>query len=402
MSNPAICSTLAYRYMSPTFALAFFLNVMAISVTIRCRHFIWAIVIAGGMIGLGMGAYQANIGCYVLVFLCYIVLLLMKKEVKETDILMIVVRGATALVMGAIVYVSGLTFHLRFFKTSLSGYNGANTYSLLNTLKALRYSVPNAYRQFGVYFFEETFLQHVYQPYYIYACVFLLVLLYFVYRVFTMSAMKRWRGYVCFILLAMIPLACNTVFLISTNVGLAIQMATPLALCIPILFAVISSLNHEVRAPRGFLVGFLVSLLFLVYGSFYQVQLDQNAMDEGTKSSSAMVGQIVQTIVSEKMYDEEYQYCFVGVPSGSPIFSVSSLYGRANYYAKFGCWWTDGNSAKSWDGLVNNVCRYKLNMVSPGRYSEILQMEEVENMAIYPAEGSMISIDDTVIVKVSP
>ena len=79
--NTAVCVFLSYRFMSPTFAFAFFLACFSVyllrskSLGGRPRY-----VAAAVCLVLMLALYQADLGCY-----CLLILLLAVKDLSETE-----------------------------------------------------------------------------------------------------------------------------------------------------------------------------------------------------------------------------------------------------------------------------------------------------------------------------
>lgn len=402
ITSVAVCSTLSYRYMSPTFGLSFLLNVLAAYLIIKFGHKKINVTLAGVFVCLGMGAYQANIGCFALIVWGYFIYLLLREKFCLKEFITIGINFVLSSVIGAIFYIVGLKLHLTVFHTSLSGYNGANTYSIMNSIKNLFPSIKNTYLIFGNYYFGTEYKHTQFQEYGVFAIVFSVLLILCVVKIVCLLRKKKWISLLVIPFVLSLPIACNIVFLISTNVGLAVQMTVPLAMCIPILLCVVGEIDFSSKHMKIYRCFCMLVIAFVLYGSFYQIQLDQNAMLEGKIATTSLAEQITHTLISQDYVDSEYDYCIIGTPAGNELFSVSSLYNKANYYADFGCWWIDnGNSIKSWRSVFYHLCGIDLNFCSPTRYNEINSMEEVKDMSCYPNTDSIKQIDNTIVIKVS-
>ena len=74
MVTTAVCSTLTFRYTSPTFAMAYMLSVLAAWVLSREN---WKNCLVSMMcLVLALALYQSNIGCACVLALLYIIRLL--------------------------------------------------------------------------------------------------------------------------------------------------------------------------------------------------------------------------------------------------------------------------------------------------------------------------------------
>ncbi len=401
LSSTAVCISLSYRYMSPTFGLAFLFSVFAVWVVLKEKHAIWGIIAGSVSVALMMGLYQAYLGCTCLVIVGYFLWKLSTEEnIKETGLRFL--KCAVMILTGGILYIILLNIHLKVFQVALSSYNGADTYSILNSIKRLPDMIKTSYVVFQLYFFGDMYKTNMLQGYWIYPLVFGLcgVLLF-------AGAVWIWKHSrikaVCYLLLIMmLPIACNAVMLVATDGGISLQMTGALALCLPVLACVIYKTAIPYRfATLGKCV-LAVMLAAVLWGNIYQVQIDQNAMYEGKTAVASMTAEIVDELAREECLSPELGYCFIGIPAGNALFYVSEAYEKANSYAMFGMGWTDpGSSKKSWNGICHYICGVDLPVYSTEECGEALEEGDWENMPAYPEKGYVKRIGDVVLIKVN-
>lgn len=402
LSNVAVCVTLSYRYMSPTFGVAFLFNVLAAWLVIKLQNHFWSVFVSAVLIGLGMGLYQADLGCACIVLLGYLIYSLYKEDITVRQIFCMLLRGFLAVGIGGIVYVAGLKLCLYTSQLQLSDYNGANSYSLGNTLIKFFGSFKKSYLSFKLFFPHNVYKQNTFQGNRIYYIIFALmaVLLFCGFLKIFKHGKIRALLYALFGLL--IPVAANAVLFIATDVDVSIQMTTPMALCLPVLLCIIANLELSNAFMKWMNRICIFFALVVLYGSIYQVQTDQNAMLEGKVTTTALADEIVHALADSNNISSDYRYCIVGVPAGNTLFKVSPLFLEANSYAQFGCWWLDSTcTRKSWQGVFSNLCGVNLPICSNDEYNSIVADEAVENMPLFPLEGSIIKMGDVVVVKVS-
>ena len=93
---------------------------------------------------------------------------------------------------------------------------------------------------------------------------------------------------------------------------------------------------------------------------------------------------------------------FIGRAADNPAFRKSAVYESANEYAQFGKWSTDTrNNRVTWEGVINEFCGLNVNMCGDDTYDQIKAMSAIESMPVYPGKGSMMIIDDVLVIKVS-
>lgn len=402
LSSTAVCVSLSYRFMSPVFGCAFLLSVLAAWLTLKSDRVILPVLAGSLMVALSMGAYQACLGCTCLVIAGYLLWKLNSPEVSWRQLGLYMGKSAAMLSVGGILYVLLLKVHLAIFNTSLSTYNGADSYSLWNTLKKLPVTIKNAYSIFGMYFFKDLYKTNLFQHYRIYLLLFVAAGVFLVIGLLQVWKRSRIRA-VCYLALILaLPIAANAVSLVATDVGMSIQMTAPLALFLPILICVAGKM--ECRFKAYFLARLAGGLAVLValWGNIYQVQVDQNAMYEGKTAAGAMAEGILHELAEEDCLNPDLRYCLVGIPAGNRLFYVSEAYSRSNNYAMVGVGWTDPESAmKSWRGIFHYFCGVNLNIWPTSACQEEMAQADIANMPVYPDPGYVKQVGDVVVIKVN-
>ena len=400
LSSTAVCMALSYRFMSPTFGLAFLLSVRAAWIIVQGENKIVSVAISGCLMSLSMGLYQSFIGCTCIVLTGYFIYTLQNKEICLKKITIDIVKALSSAGLGALLYIGILNLHLKIFHISMADYNGANTYSLGNTIKNFPVSITNTYRVFIRYFFEGYFKTNMLQDMKIYIIVFVFMTALLIMGLIKTFKISKMRALLYLLFMLAIPIASNAVLLIATSVWTVLLMTSPMALCIPILTcAVIKIISPSMKYLRWICTALAAVLL---YGNIYQVQLDQNAMLEGKIATTTMANNILQDLNDLGYMDADTKYCILGIPAGNETFGTSRLYGMANHDALFGAWYSDiGCSRRSWQGVFTYLCGVNMEICTPPEYSEVLANESVQSMEVYPNEGYISKVGDIVVVKVS-
>lgn len=402
ISSTVVCVSLSYRFMSPVFGVAFLLSTLAAWVILKSRRLVLPVLLGGFTIALSMGTYQSYLGCTCVIIAGYLMWQLYCTDVSWKQLGVTLGKSVAALLLGAIMYILLLNIHLKIFHTALSSYNGANTYSIWNTIKKLPVTLKNAYLLFYMYFFRRLYKTNLLERYQIYLFVFAAAGIIFLIGLVQIWKKSRVRA-LCFLTLALVlPVACNAVALVATDVGTSIQMTAPLALLIPILVCVASQIKSSLRVSVLAQLAGLAVVLATLWGNIYQIQTDQNAMYEGRTASTAMAEEILHELAAQGCLDPDLRYCFIGIPAGNRLFYVSSTYIDANNYALVGVGWTDPQSAmKSWRGIFHYFCGVNLNVCPADACVDEIAAADVENMPAYPRPGYVKLSGDVVVVKVN-
>ncbi len=403
LSNTAVCICLSYRYMSPTFGASFLLSVLAAWVAVYCRKWFFSIPISGLLMAVTMGLYQAQIGCTAVVLLGYLLYLLSDRKSTVRKILFCMIKYLVTAVFGGVLYILCLNIHLKIFNTALSDYNGGSGYSLTNTLKKLPATIYSAYQGFHIYFDGNYFLSNMLAKYKIYWIVFGCIGIFGIAMMVRIGKKNIIKALLFPVLFCLFPVACNAVLLIATDTGLSMQMTVPMALCIPVMICVVLDGNKSYGKLLTWVrrAGLFVCLIAL-YGSIYQTQIDQYAMKEGKQATTTIAAEIIHKLDDAGYLEAGKEYCMIGVPVGNELFRVSEMYTRANSYARFGGWWLDPScTRRSWQSVYQYLCGINISICSPDAYRQITADEAIRNMPVFPAEGSITTFGDIVVVKVS-
>lgn len=399
LSSAAVCVTLSYRFTSPSYGLAFLLNVMAAWVIIKWKNKVASVVVGGGLIAFAMGAYQAYIGSTCMVLVGYFIYALQKEDISFRKVVEDIVKAFLSAFTGGFFYVLILNIHLKIFHISMADYSGANTYSLVNTLKNLLSSFGRAYEVFARYF-GGYFKTNVLQAVYVYAVVWLVVVLFLIIGFVKTVKFSKKRAVLYLLFVLAIPVASNAVLMVATGAWTSLLMTAPMALCLPVMWCVESKI--VVSDKKWYMALNTLLMVVLLYGNFYQVQIDQEAMLEGKIATTSMADEIIHDLNDYGYLDADLKYCVLGIPAWNDMFKTSVIYEKANQEALFGSWYSDiGCSRRSWQGVFNYLCGTNLQIGTYEEYGMVLGTEQVQTMNKYPNEGYICKIGDIVVIKVS-
>lgn len=400
MCTPLVCIDLSYRFMSPTFATAFLLAILAVYVSIRVRR-MWLAILTGSLLmAMSLGSYQAYIGVSCVITLAYFIKLLMTDD-TASDCLKKLIRPILTIILGGILYIILLKIHLTVKNVEMSDYMGASSYSVFTVIKNFPRAFCDTYKLFhyslnGALFSASKLTKFKFEA---------VVLIAFI-AVFLFYLVKRNRKnipkIVCgLIALLLLPPAAYSVFFITREAPVSLQMTAGYFMIVPaVLMALPLSFEKE-KLTRAFSWGLSVIVMISAYGGFYQVQTDQNAMYEGTVSTMSITEAALERVDSLGYLDTDYKYCILGIPAGSQLYHLDGAAYNFNQYAVVGVWWGGYNGEKSWRGIVNNRMELNLTFVDEAAYNAICSSEEAKSMPAFPQEGSVRLMGDTVVIKIS-
>ena len=212
---------------------------------------------------------------------------------------------------------------------------------------------------------------------------------------------------VCAILI--IPVAASFILLITPDADVQIQMTNGLALVIPVYMYLFcgSEETHAVKAGRkqNAVIGvWTLICIFIAYGNFYMVIIDQEEMRESKAATTTMATNILEGLKDYGYFavDEEKTITVVGQASANKFYKKGGMYKNSNAYAKVGQFWTGADCMRmSWEGVFREYTPCELEFCEDERYTEIVKEEKFKNMPVFPNPGYIEDFGDTVVVKVS-
>ena len=431
LGSVGIVCQMSFGYMAITFAVSFFLSVLAVWVLLAPVVFsvILRILLSALCIAFMMGSYQAGIGTTALLMLFVLLYSIAAEGGTESakpaflpadarERLRFFIRAFCSVALGGILYVLLLKLRLWMTGTPASDYQGFSEISPLYILAGLPNAFRHCYRTILNYFVNGTYLSHALERHswfpLCYMPVFILVCVIFV-RIFRR---KKAEALLFLAGILLLPAAANCFYLAAPETETHMQMVVSMALILPLLFCMsnyvfpsgktalsgsavsgggASSFWKSGRCLKGIL---LLDLLFLLYGGILQCEMDQYGMHAGRRASQTLA----QSILAEagrQGYDYiNGQLLIVGPPASSKTFYTAPLFERANAYAQYGRWSNDISFSRiSWSRLYTNYLRIQVSFAQGDTEATISTLPEVAAMPAYPAAGSVQNIYGVLVVK---
>lgn len=407
LSNVVVCVSLSYRYMSVTFGLAFLLSILAVWITVKIKKTHIAVLLGALSTAFSLGLYQAYLGCTCVAAFGYFLFILSGEEYTIRTVLQKVIRCVSTIFSGGVLYFILLNLIMKIKHIELSSYRGANNISFINMFLELPNTIVKTYQEFLNFFSGKNIktillLGGKISAGKIYLFLFLLILCLLICEIIRLWKKERIRAVLYIGIVLLMPIACNVILLIVTETYISIQMAAPLALCIPTLLCVLSKMkcfNIFINIYKYFI--FFIAAI-VIYGCTGQVMIDQNAMQEGEVATITIAEEVIHRLDDRGVLNSDITYCLVGRPSENGLFTTSSGFNMANSYARFGRWGMNADGmTKGWRGVFSHLCRINLKICSVATYNEVINEEDVKDMPVFPAEGSIFVKDDIVIIRIA-
>ena len=405
IANTAVCVSLSYRYMSPTFALGYCTSTLAVWVLLKGheRSLRGRSLISLVFVVISLGLYQADIGCTCLIILAYLVCLLTKEHDAKKSF-SFAIQGAMLIIAGCAIYYIIWRCLLKLTHTAAASYKGANAVSVYAILKNLPSQILYAYKAFYYYFLTKDFIKHnVYQRFPLFHVVLLLLLSSIILNVIRSKEAPKWRIVVCLLLIFLFPLATGFSLLLASESRLMIQMTMPFAILVPVCLCIFC--NQVSRTELSFnwrscLCYAVVGII--LYGNVLMVGVDQHVMLEGREKTFRLIDRIVTELDDQGLSTKDKPLLFIGSPADNQFFAKDPLWAKANSYAQYGKFSSADNTmlysyAALMEALGYNIPTYRNIKL----YGEIRTNKDIKAMPAYPESGYILEQKDKIIIKVA-
>lgn len=406
VSSPLISVTLIYPYCSDAYACAFFLAVLSILMAVKKSQTSWLIG-SGVCLALALGIYQSNLGVAAGVALLVIFFQIVERPDDLKNHGKLFLRLLTVGVGGVAAYWLILKLLLWVHGWTLSSYKGADSITLLGVLKTLPTGICQTYVDFFNFFARQNIMINSYFTRFCYGTLFLAVAVFFLLALIKMRRKPISILCAC-LLLGLLPLACNAMDLVATQTTIILLTSGGMALVCPAILAFCSKQGVSRKdAAKGkpmrwtqLAVG--VVAVILVWNNALIVNADAMVMEANTKQAVALANRILTRLEQNEAYVSGAQVFVAGSPEFGNYPIVSTLAKNANQYANWGMMWDGYNAASNgWRQLFRWMLGVDIG-TSPwwnDQYEAIIKAQEFEDMPIFPAEGSIKTIQDVVVVK---
>ena len=406
LASTGITCQLSFSYMSITFAFSSVMGVLGVLLIIldaerRDRKYgIRSILIAGVVIAVMMGCYQASLGFSCLTALFYV----MKKlsgtvgSIHSNDItsnaliqsrkeaLHFAGKMFISLLVGGVFYLIGLNLHEKVFHVEPADYQGFSDLTPAYLIVHLPRGIVHAYETFYATFWNGTFLifrgQRTLGVRILYLIPIAVLLVLFL-RTVKMNLVNGILFLVCTIL---IPVFANSFYLLAPESECHIQMIVPMTLVIPLIYMLWgSSWSSDVsscRAEKGLKAKMCSCAVTLGCAALLPVSgamalTDEYAMYSGRQATGTLAKEILHVMNAQGYDYSNGSVMILGNAKESQTFSITELYEKANEYAKYGSWTDEvGLNNQIWEKVYSDYLRLKVSFVTRDT------LETINNMRV--------------------
>ena len=406
--NTTVCIFLSYRYTAPAYGLSYLLSVLSVYLLVRFhgsrKRDVTGVGLSALALTLCLGTYQAHLGCACLLMVCLCLKMTYRAETGLRDILCFLAKCGISVIAACALYkiIWDITLHVT--DITRPDYRGAGDLSVGKILRGVPYGIRQTFRFFRVHLFRTDNRYSMFQETPVHALILFSFTVLMAVTVYRAAKTDVLNGVCAALSVVCLPVAACVFCLLDIETGfVSTQMTLPYAMMAPLLllvfadvFSLLPAREKPVRCAKA---ACAVLCFLLLYGRIYQTGIDEYVMFEGTRTTRNLVQAAVTRVLDGGYYAPDRKIMPVGVPAENPLFEQSALFEQANGYARFGAFWKGPYSyRRSYGGLFRST-GIAIPFPDLETYVALMETEEVKSMPVYPDAGSILLLDDVIVVK---
>lgn len=417
VASPFVSCCITYYYCSNSYALSFLCAVLAACLIGRVGAVGKPVVLVGAvaLLVFSLGCYQASLGVFCVAVLLVMVRSLMGGSADSPSAKQLAVFFGVAVAVcaaGAVLYYALTELSLFAMGISLSTYGGASSVGVGSILGSLTSSVPSAYVAFFDGFFSHGILGNHFGWVYVAAVGMIIAAVAFV-RLAAISGVKRLGASAMALLcVVLIPFAANVILVIVPSYGyptlLMLGGFMASFLLLPLLVQLLLDSpdrgNVRLRMPaKAMSVGCCCLIAVGAWSYALQSNADAEVMQACQNQTASLATRIAGVLDANPDVQAGAKVLIAGKPEAGNFPNTSDSYVHASSYAKWGMVWDNHyqNNMRSWDVIMKRFAGQSFNYCSFDECAKVIHSSEFANMSLYPANGSVATIDGVVVVKIS-
>lgn len=444
IASPFVSCCITYYYCSNSYALSFLCAVLAACLIGRVGAVGKPVALVGAvpLLAFSLGCYQASLGVFCVVVLLVMIRALMGGGPEPLASLACDASGAetqnpyceegcsasfsfstkqlavffgVAVVVcaaGAVLYYALTELSLFVLGISLSTYGGASSVGASSILGSLTSSVPSAYVAYSDALFSHGIFGNHFGWAYVAAACMIVVAVAFV-RLATINGVNRLgASAIALLCVVLIPFAANVILVIVPSYGyptllmlggfMASFLLLPLS--VQLLLDSPDRGNVRLRMPaKAMSVGCCCLIAVGAWSYALQSNADAEVMQACQNQTASLATRIAGVLDANPDVQAGAKVLIAGKPEAGSFPNTSDSYVHASSYAKWGMVWDNHyqNNMRSWDVIMKQFAGQSFNYCSFDECSKVIRSSEFANMSLYPANGSVATIDGVVVVKIS-
>lgn len=327
--------------------------------------------------------------------------------------------------VGAVLYYALTELSLFAMGISLSTYGGASSVGAGSVLGSLTSSVPSAYAAFFDSFFSHGIFGNHFGWVYAAGIGMAITTAAFIGLAVTAGAKRSGASAMALLCVALIPFAANVILVIVPSYGyptllmlggfMASFLLLPLLVQLLIdsperdrahLRVIDSPERHNVRLrvpAKAMSIGCCCLIAVGAWSYALQSNADAEVMQACQNQTASLATRIAGMLDANPDVQAGAKVLVAGKPEAGNFPNTSDSHVHASSYAKWGMVWDNHyqNNMRSWDVIMKRFAGQSFNYCSFDECAKVIRSSEFANMSLYPANGSVATIDGVVVVKIS-
>ena len=394
---PNFSATLMFFYCSDAYMIGMLLAVLAVFVVTKFEKNKFMPLLGGFFISMSMGMYQTYLSVTMVLFAALILIDLCDKE-KLKDIMKKGLKYLITGIIGLVLYFIFMNLVLNIRQLDMNSYSGANEISLSNVIVNLPNLIPETYRDFFGYFFDDFILENSIWHTNLFNIWLFGGLLITIGTVVVENKLHK-RILLILLMLVLLPICFCVIELISPQVDIHILMGCSFILFFPILFKFIELIKH-VDLSKIIKVVTVICSICIIWIYIWQDNASYIYMGKTNEQLKVCMNRILTQIEEQDGYNKDM-----------PIFIFGNLLSN-EYFTKYDkdvkdrSWkfistipmvWIDNNS--SWERFFYEYAGVNIKALTLSDGKELVKTEEFRKMGVFPADDSIKIINNTVVLR---
>ena len=383
--NLVICVAYSYGFSMLLTTLAAYLVLAR-----RGWHWFAAAVVC---LALGLGGYQAWVG-FTAGIVVMTLLLDCSAEMPLPQLLRRLGRAAAMGLLGGALYFAVLQVETRRAGVPLSSKGGLSEFGAGSLLGHLGQGVLQAYRDFAAYYTSGP--NHTGKAR-------LLVLLGAVLlgALFCVRLLRRrqWQQAVAALVLALaLPLAVDLVDVVVEG-EVNTLMSHPLQMVIPFALALAWRAGGPLWWRRLVRLGAAAAVVLVCWLGTVVAYASYQTVAMAYRYVGTLTDAILTRVLNDPAYDSDKRVLIAGLPDESEAQKFNFLFDKSAYTKNMVFWDGTAGVLGNWKHYIYDYHGLWIGEVSTDEYYDIIDSEAFEAMPVYPAEGSLQTFGDILVVK---
>lgn len=407
--SPALTSTMIYAYTSVAYCIAMLISVLTVWLIFKKTDNIFGrifnIVLALVLMVLSLGIYQSYMGVVIGLTVMRLLKDLFDNEISVKWFFIHGLIMVFVVIVGGLLY-SRITEHI-WEKLELEGasYKGMESISIENTLNNLSVSIPKIYNDFKEFYFGESIVFNKnYKRHDFYKLMFEATLILELIAIFANKIYKKFYKIPLIILMTLvIPIALNSVLLLTTETSTYILTAAQLILIIP--FAGMICEIAGKKCTFIFRWATIISMFLIVFTYYLADNVSYHILKQTYNQAYTTAIRIVDRIEQTQGYTPDRLVMINGIiepdmnyryqkSSNLYDYTIGTLFRDCPVFHG-----TYTGMEGTWMKFFSNYMGMRVQLCGTGDYLNLLKTEEYKNMGVFPAADSVKFIGHVVVVK---